>query len=65
MRNDLYWKIHTSADGTIRWTGYNDDFWWENVATTEHAQSRVGPLSRRIYRIDFTTGLVHVLEPVA
>lgn len=58
MRNDLYWSIFTGEDGTVRWIGYDDSNWWENVAPTEHARTRVGKNTGAKYVIDFTTGLV-------
>lgn len=35
-RSDMYWKIHTLEDGYVRWVGYDDSYWWDNVAPTEH-----------------------------
>ena len=51
-RNDMHWSHWDSEDGFIRWTGYDDDFWWQNVAGTDHFRNRVGKKSGRTYRLD-------------
>lgn len=39
LSNDLFWSVyHVDADNhfeKIRWTGYNDGYWWQNVSATE------------------------------
>lgn len=38
LSNDLYWTVyHHNGDHFERntWTGYNDGYWWQNVAHTE------------------------------
>lgn len=62
-RNDLHWSIYTSEDGFIRWGGYDDANWWDNVSNTDHAMNRVGPKSGRVYRIEFDTRVVTILTP--
>lgn len=59
-RNDMYWKYSDAEDGFIRWVGYDDANWWDNVAPTAHARTRVGPDTGRIYTIDFTTGEITI-----
>ena len=58
-RNDMYWSIYDECDGFVRWAGYDDEYWWDNVATTEQARVRIGKSGRR-YTIDFSTGAVSV-----
>ena len=53
--NDLYWNI--SIDGIkLEWIGYNDTFWWQNVATSEEHQIR--NIGERKFKIDFRTNIV-------
>ena len=32
LNRDLFWRLYTLEDGSIRWTGYDDSNWWDNVA---------------------------------
>lgn len=59
MGRDLYWKLYDTQDGFIRWMGYDDANWWQNVAPT--VRERTGHKSGRIYRIDFKTNAVEIL----
>lgn len=61
LRNDLYWSIYDQEDGTIRWIGYDDRYWWDNVSTSDHFRNKTGK-SGRIYRLDPETGTVGI-EP--
>jgi hypothetical protein len=36
---DLFWSVFI-AGSTLRWTGYNDDYWWNSVAPTDDFQVR-------------------------
>lgn len=60
-RNDMRWKLYDREDGYIRWGGYNDRNWWDNVAPTDSARNRVGKVTGRTYRLDHRTGEVVVL----
>lgn len=66
-RNDMFWDFHKiDCDNgfefvKVKWTGYNDDYWWNNVATTEEAQVRVGSNGRK-YRINFRTCEVNEVD---
>lgn len=31
---DLYWSIFLDG-ATCRWSGYDDGYWWKNVATSD------------------------------
>jgi hypothetical protein len=59
-RNDMFWDFHKiDCDNgfelvKVKWTGYNDEFWWNNVAPTEEAQVKVGSNGRK-YKINFRT----------
>jgi len=55
LRNDLHWELYTSEDGFIRWTGYNDANWWDNVSVRPEAKIKIGKNSGRRYIIDFKT----------
>ena len=59
LGNDLYWKFYDPQDGFIRWVGYDDDNWWQNVAPKR--RDRIGEVSGRTYRINFDTNEVEVL----
>lgn len=66
-RNDMYWELHfldmvSGEFVKLTWTGYNDGFWWNNVAPTEQARARKGKNGKQ-YRIDFNTD--EVFEVVA
>jgi hypothetical protein len=52
MRNDMHWSLYAGEDGIIRWTGYDDRNWWDNVAPTDHARIRVGKVTGRTFRLD-------------
>lgn len=58
LRNDLYWKFPAGADGLIRWTGYDDDYWWERVSKDPRTRTRRGEITGRTFVIDFETGEV-------
>lgn len=59
-RNDLYWSVWTADDGTIRWIGYDDDYWWDKVSISPDKRTRTGSKSGKIYTIDFNSGDVTV-----
>ena len=61
-RNDMHWSVFTLEDGFIRWGGYDDAYWWDNVSKSEHARTRVGEKSGKRYEINFATGDVFVSE---
>lgn len=59
LGRDLFWRYRDSQDGTIRWTGYDDANWWQNVAPAN--RDRKGPVTGRTYRIDYETDVVQVV----
>lgn len=41
LGNDLFWEIYDlETNKLIKWQGYNDRFWWEEVASTTQFQIR-------------------------
>lgn len=58
LGRDLYWSHYDVRDGFIRWTGYDDRNWWENVAPAR--RDRVGEKTGRTYRINYDTNVVEV-----
>ena len=57
IRNDLFWTLYDSeSDKLIRWQGYDDSYWWQNISKTD--QFRV----RGKYRLDPITNKVTTLE---
>lgn len=62
-RNDMYWTAWDTVDGYVRWTGYDDANWWDNVSTRPAAFTRTGPKSGKTYTLNFETGDVIVSEP--
>lgn len=59
-RNDMHWSVFTLEDGFIRWGGYDDAYWWDNVSKADHTRTRTGEKSGKVYVIDFVTGEVWV-----
>lgn len=60
-RNDLHWELFDGEDGFIRWTGYNDNNWWVNVAPK--TRERIGPVTGKKYTIDYHSGRVVLGSP--
>lgn len=42
LRNDLFWYFYDWDDEGKKysWQGYNDAYWWKNVATSDQWQIR-------------------------
>jgi len=62
LRNDLYWELFTLEDGKIRWTGYDDDFWWNKVSTDPQFFRKVGKTTGQVYLLNPLTNEVVVGE---
>lgn len=58
LGRDLYWKHWDKDDGFVRWIGYDDANWWQNVAPLERARTAIGKKTGRRYVIDFSTTIV-------
>jgi hypothetical protein len=55
LRNDLFWEVwDDETQKTVRWSGYDDGYWWQNVATSEEWQTRGK------YRLNPTTNIVTI-----
>lgn len=57
---NLTWTYYDVVDGTITWTGWDEDFWWNNIAHTQSFHTQLGSSGRR-YRLNPRTGIVHVV----
>lgn len=64
-RNDLYWSHHDLKDGFIRWTGYDDAYWWSNKAFNEAWATRIGPKTGRIFTLNPDTNEVFITRAIA
>lgn len=58
---NLFWSYYDTVDGRITWAGREEDFWWQNYATTQDFQVQVG-WSGRKYRLDPVVGEVTVID---
>lgn len=68
LNNDIFWNfgVYIETDKGLewfkyKWRGYNDTFWWENVALQKDKQIATvvgdkGTVKR--FRIDYRTGIV-------
>lgn len=59
-RNDMHWSLYDLKDGFVRWSGYDDANWWNNVSVLERTRTRAGKETGRKYVIDFKTSEVTV-----
>lgn len=56
--SDMHWRLYDLDDGYIRWAGYDDSNWWEDVSKTDHFRNRVGPTSGRTYTLNPINNMV-------
>lgn len=61
-RNDLFWEFNASGDGRIIWTGYDDNYWWNNISKSEKWRNKTVGKSGRTYILDVDTSIVTILE---
>jgi len=41
LSRDIYWNIYCSGfNKTLRWSGYDDSYWWGHVSQTDQFQIR-------------------------
>lgn len=59
-RNDMYWSYYDSEDGIISFNGYDDSYWWNNVAPTRY--TKVGKNSGKKYTIDYSMGKITITD---
>lgn len=62
-RHDMYWRLYAGTDGTLRWIGYDDEFWWEKVATLPQFYRQKGSVTGRIFDLNPNTGVVSISPP--
>lgn len=61
LSNDLFWdKWVIDEDELLRWSGYDDHYWWQNVATTDQFQIRTGKKTGKKYRLNPLSNEVRV-----
>lgn len=61
--NDLFWEFFDRAsESYVKWTGYNDDYWWNNVSISKEFQVKKGyrlnPRTCEIFLIDVENGII-------
>jgi hypothetical protein len=54
LSNDLFWQYYDSVDGFIRWSGYNDSYWWTYIAPSQSFTTKLGKSGNR-YILDPST----------
>ena len=63
LGRDLYWSIcHSNFDEILRWSGYNDAYWWNNVAPSEQFQIREH--KGKFYKLDPETDQVFLVQDI-
>lgn len=65
LSNDLYWKFYGGEDGFIRWTGYDDEYWWNNVSLSDNFKQKIGKITGRIFELNAETREVAIYQPAA
>lgn len=53
-QNDLFWKYRLPTGEIIRWSGYDDTNWWNNVSETDRFRNKQDS-NGNIYRLDPNT----------
>jgi len=60
-RNDMFWRACILDDETLeffhpKWSGYNDVYWWDNVAEKNRTVKCVGNKgTEKRFRLDYHT----------
>lgn len=60
INNDLYWKFYAGEDGFIRWTGYDDNNWWDKVSKSDNFRQKTGKQTGRIFELNPDTNEVEI-----
>lgn len=64
LSNDLFFEFIVSDPfEVLRWTGYDDAYWWKNVSTTDQFRNRESK-SGRTFRLDPDSLEVMELKPI-
>lgn len=64
LRNDMFWSIYCCE--TLRWTGYNDSNWWDNVARKHMEKGtnlRECSKCNKKWRISYNTNEAEEVKP--
>lgn len=62
LGRDLYWSLFIPAEGrTLRWIGYDDANWWDNVCPLDQFRNQTGQTGK-VYRLDPHLSVVVVLD---
>ena len=62
--DDMHWSHWDSFDGFVRWSGYDDDYWWSKISVKPEWQTRVMESGRR-YTLNPETGEVFIAPAIA
>lgn len=69
LRNDLYWTwYHSTYQGSehhfnkLSWVGYDDDYWWNSIATQAGKNIRVCSCGKQ-FKLDYQTNYVSEVNP--
>lgn len=60
LGRDLFWSLYDMDDGFIRWSGYNDAFWWNEVSKAERFTHKTGQKTGRVYVLEPETNKVTI-----
>lgn len=61
INNDLFWEMVTSKGEIIRWSGYNDSYWWNKVSK-DPTQRRRTDKDGNVWEIDFQTDEASIIN---
>lgn len=62
LGNDIFWELAVHEEGCdLKWTGYNDHNWWQNVSNTDAFRNVVGPKTGKVYRLRPATNRVEII----
>ncbi len=62
LGNDLFWSHYDKDDKSIKWSGYNDEYWWNNVSCSSNFKFRLGKITNRYYCLDAKTNDITITE---
>ena len=60
INNDLYWKFYAGEDEFVRWTGYDDNNWWDKVSKSDNFRQKTGKHTGRIFELNPDTNEVEI-----
>ena len=59
---NMYWLADFPQDGTIRWVGYDDKYWWNNISEKDEFRIRTGPATGNTYKLNPQNNIVTITE---